>query len=83
MSGEIKQEFLKLARRAEDRAAESLLRWKYRKEGAEVPEDARIRRESEAVADQANRILSARGRRVWAELKKACRSSGDGEDGKD
>ena len=83
MSEEIKRDLKELARRAEGRVAESLLRWKYRKEGKGVPEDDRIRRESKGVTDQANRVLARRGKRVWEELKKAYRSSENGEGGTD
>ena len=83
MSEEIKDGLRKLARHAENRVAESLIKWKYRRDGQGIPEEGRIRRESQGVAEQANRILARRGRRVWEELKKAYRSSEDGEDGRD
>lgn len=76
MSDEIKKDVKKWALRTETRVAESLLRWRYRKEEREIPEESRIRRDSEKVAEQANRVLSERGKRVWGELKKACRQSG-------
>jgi hypothetical protein len=82
MSDEIRKDLKKLALRTEARLAESLLNWKYRKEGKEPPGGARARRDSERVAEQANRVLSERGRRVWNELKKAYRASAEEEDGK-
>ena len=76
MSDEIKKDVKKWALRTETRVAESLLRWRYRKEEREIPEESRIRSDSEKVAEQANRVLSERGKRVWGELKKAYRQSG-------
>ncbi|MFO7785716.1 MAG: hypothetical protein ACQET7_06485 [Thermodesulfobacteriota bacterium] len=78
MSDEIKRDLKNLARRTETRLAESLLKWKYRKEGREMPEEG-IRRESSRVTGEANRVLSERGKRAWNELKKACFQSNAGE----
>ena len=78
MSDEIRKDIKELALKTETRLAESLLKWRYRKEGKEPPEARRVRRESERVAERANRVLSERGRRVWDELKKAYRTSGEG-----
>jgi hypothetical protein len=83
MSDDIRKDLKKLALRTETRLAESLLKWKHRKEGKEPPEEERVRRDSERVAERANRVLSERGKRVWEELKKAYRASGEEEDGKD
>lgn len=62
-----------IARGAEKKLTESLLRWKYRKEGKSVPEDDLLQRQSEQVRDQAHRILHHRSRKVWEEIKKAYR----------
>ncbi len=83
MSDEIKTDLKNLARKTETRLAESLLKWKYRKEGKEIPEEEGIRRESERVTEQANRVLSRRGKRAWSELKKACLQPKAGEDKED
>jgi len=82
MTDEIKKDLKKLALQTETRLAESLLKWRYRKEGKEAPEEGRVRRDSRRVAEQANRVLSERGKRVWDELKKAYRPSGKEGDGK-
>ncbi len=83
MSDEIKKDLKKWAFRTETRLAESLLRWRYQKEERELPEDERIRRTSEKVSREANRVLSERGRRAWGELKQACRRSRESEDDQD
>jgi hypothetical protein len=62
-----------IARGAEKQLTESILRWKYRKEGKSVPEDDLLQRQSEQVRDQAHRILHHRSRKVWEEIKKAYR----------
>lgn len=79
MSEEIKSDLKRLARDTETRLAQSLLKWKYRKEGKAVPDEQRVRRDSEAVAERANRILAERGKRAWAELKRAYRRPEGGE----
>jgi len=79
MSDEIRKDIKRLALQTETRLAEALLKWRYRKEGKAPPEERRVRRESERVAGQANRVLSERGKRVWDELKKAYRTSGEGD----
>lgn len=83
MSEQMKSDLKRLARDTENRLAQSLLKWKYRKEGKAVPDEQRVRRDSEAVAERANRILADRGKRAWAELKKAYRQSEGREDGSD
>jgi hypothetical protein len=66
-------DFKVMARHAEKKLTESILRWKYRKEGKSVPEDDAIERQSEQVRDQAHRILHHRSKKVWEEIKKAYR----------
>jgi hypothetical protein len=79
MGDEIRKDLKKLALQTETRLAGSLLKWKCRKEGKAPPEDERIRLESERVAERANRLFSERGKRVWDELKKAYRTSREGD----
>ena len=66
-------DFKEMARQAEKRLTESILRWKYRKEGKSVPEDEVLERQSRQVTDQAHRILQHRSKKVWEEIKKAYR----------
>ena len=65
--------FKEMARHAEKKLTESILRWKYRKEGKSIPEDDVLERQSGQVRDQAHRILHERGKKVWEEMKKAYR----------
>jgi hypothetical protein len=66
-------DFKGMARSAEKKLTESILRWKYRKEGKSVPEDEVLERQSEQVRDEAHRILQHRTKKVWEEIKKAYR----------
>ncbi len=81
MDEDIKRDLKNIARKTENRLAQSLLRWKYRKEGREEPEEPSIKRESEAVVSRANSVLASRGKRAWAEIKKAYNRSGNREGG--
>lgn len=63
----------KMARHAEKKLTESILRWKYKKEGKSIPEGDVIERQSEQVRDEARRILHQRGKRIWDEVKKVYR----------
>lgn len=66
-----------MARSAEKKLAESLLRWKYRKEGKPIPEDDIVERQSDQVTEEARRILRERGKKAWDELKRAYRRGED------
>lgn len=71
MDDETKREIKKIARNTEVKVTESILRWKYRKEGKRVPEDGDLRTQSRDVADKAHKIISQRGKNIWKEFKKA------------
>ena len=70
-----KKKIKKIARNAEVKAAESILRWKYKKEGKSIPEDEDLNSQSRVVADKAHRVLSRRGKNIWKELKKTYRKN--------
>ncbi len=71
MDKETREELKRLARNTEIRVAETLLRWKYKKEGKDIPEPPEIKRQSEGVAEQAHRIIRRRGKNILRELKRA------------
>lgn len=81
MDEEIKRGLKKIAKNTELRVAESILRWKYKKEGKKVPGDEDIGQKSEELADEAHQIIAKRGKNIWKELKKAYRKGQKG--GKD
>ena len=65
-----KHNLKKIAEEAEMKVAKSVLRWKYKKEGKDVPPEYRLESESRQVAGRAHEILAKRGRNVFNELKK-------------
>jgi hypothetical protein len=71
MDKQTKEELKKIARNTETRVTESILRWKYKKQGKPVPQNPELQRQSRVIADQANQIISRRGKSVWKEIKKA------------
>lgn len=71
MDDETKREIKKIARNTEVKVTESILRWKYKKEGKEIPEEGDLHAQSRVVADKAHKIISRRGKNIWKELKKA------------
>jgi len=73
MDRETKEEIKRRVRNTEIRVAESLLRWKYKKEGKEVPDDEDLRRRSRQVTQETRAVIMKRGKNILKELKKACR----------
>jgi len=71
MAEEMKYRLKKIAEEAEMKVAKSVLRWKYKKEGKDVPPEYRLESESRQVAGRAHEVLAERGRNVFNELKKA------------
>ena len=68
------------ARDTEIRLTGSLLKWKYKKEGKELPDDQMVEHQSRIVTDQVHQILSRRGKSIWRELKEACLKKSTKED---
>ena len=80
---DIKRGLKKITKETEIKVAESILRWKYRKEGKKVPDDAAIARRSTQITGQAHQIIAKRGKNIWNELKKAYRQARDREGSSD
>lgn len=72
MDKDLKEELKNLARNAELRATESLLRWKYKREGKVQPKQHHIEFQSRVVTEQAHRMIRERGKALWQDLKEAC-----------
>ena len=83
MDDETKREIKEIARNAQIKVAESLLRWKYKKEGKELPKERELHSQSRIVAERAQKIITQRSRNIWAELKKTYRKKGPQEDDKE
>jgi len=80
MDDDIKKGLKKAVDSLEIGVTKSVLRWKYKKEGKEIPLEERLENESRHVADRAHEVIAKRGRNVWEELKKAY-LKGDGKKG--
>lgn len=70
MDEEIKTNFKKLADATEVKLARSLLRWKYKREGKQLPEEYQLEHRSRELAARAHNVISKRGKTVWDEFKK-------------
>jgi hypothetical protein len=71
MDKQTKEDLRKIARNTETKVTESILRWKYKKQGKAVPQNSELQRRSRVIADEAHQIISRRGKTVWKELKQA------------
>jgi hypothetical protein len=58
-----------MAQNVEVSLTESLLRWKYRRQGKTPPADNQLKDQSKAITDQVHEILLRRGKNIWKELK--------------
>jgi hypothetical protein len=70
MAEDTKNNLKKLAEEAEMKVARSVLRWKYKKEGKDIPPEYLLENESRQIAGHAHEVLAKRGRNVFNELKK-------------
>ncbi|MFH1489469.1 MAG: hypothetical protein ABII06_11255 [Pseudomonadota bacterium] len=83
MDEETKINVKKMAEKAEKKVAESILRWKYKKEGQPLPDEEHLGLQSSLITERANEIISKRGKRIWEEIKKGCRGTKKEEDRED
>jgi hypothetical protein len=58
-----------MAQNAEAKLTESLLRWRYKKQGKTLPSDEQLKSRSQTVTGQVNEILLRRGKNLWKEIK--------------
>ena len=80
MDEKFKKNIKKIAGDAEAKVTESILRWKFKKEGKELPDSKDLEEQSRMIMEQAHRTLSKRGKNVWDEIKKAYKNKGPKED---
>ena len=71
MDEELKKNLKKVTEKTGIKLTESILRWKYKKEGKEIPADQDLEGQSRLILDQAHSTISKRGKNIWNELKKA------------
>lgn len=67
-----KKEIKETLDRVERGITRSIIRWKYKKEDKPLPQDEFLEDQSRYVVDEAHRIVSNRGKRIWNELRKVC-----------
>ena len=83
MDEDLKKGLKKMGKNAELKLTESLLRWKYRKEGKVIPDDENLGEQSKVIAEQAHKIITKRGKSIWGELTQAYRKRQKKEESKD
>jgi len=83
MDEDLKKGLKKMGKNAELKLTESLLRWKYRKEGKVIPNDENLGEQSKVIAEQAHKIITERGKSIWSELTQAYRKKQNREESKD
>ena len=71
MDDELKKNIKNVTEKTEIKLTESFLRWKYKKEGKEIPAEQDLEDRSRLIIEQAHKTISKRGKNIWNELKKA------------
>ena len=61
MDEELKKNIKKVTERTEIKLAEVVLRWRYKKEGKEIPADQNLESQSRHIMEQAHKTISKRG----------------------
>jgi hypothetical protein len=69
MDEHIKNKLKRFAEGAEIGAVRSILKWKYKKEGKNVPSDVQLDHQSRKTASLANDVIAKTGKSVWHDLK--------------
>lgn len=80
MDDELKKNLKKMTEKTEIRLTESILRWKYKKEGKDIPPDQNLEGQSRMILEQAHKTISKRGKNIWNELKRVYRKKGTKEE---
>ena len=83
VENDIKDSLKKLAKEAEVKLTESVLRWKHNKEGKKMPDKKSLEHRSRLIADQANKVIAGRGKSILDEIRKAYRKGRKQEDRND
>ena len=80
MDDELKKNIKNVTETTEIKLAETILRWKYKKEGKKIPADQDLEGRSRLILEQAHKTISKRGKNIWNELKKAYQKKGAKEE---
>jgi hypothetical protein len=71
MDEQFKKSLKRVIENGEVSLTRSLLRWKYKKVGNQIPMDRQLEKEAREAADRMRQVISRRGKNVWNELKKS------------
>lgn len=69
MDEQIKKSLKKAVEHSEVSLTRSILRWKYKKGGNQVPVDHQLENEAREIAGRMHQVIAKRGKNVWNELK--------------
>jgi hypothetical protein len=79
MDDDLKEGVKNILKATEVKITESILRWKYKREGKGIPGRSELRDRSHAVSRKANEILTRRGKIIMKEFKEVYRKEGKDE----
>jgi hypothetical protein len=71
MDEQIKKSLKRAVEKGQISLTRSLLRWKYKKVGNQIPVDHQLEKEARETADRMRQVISKRGKNIWNELKKS------------
>jgi hypothetical protein len=81
MDNDLKEGMKNILKATEVKITESILRWKYRKEGKGIPGESELQHRSHVISQKANEILTRRGKSIMKEFKEVYRKEGKDEGG--
>jgi hypothetical protein len=80
MDDELKNNLKKMTKETGIKFTESVLRWKYKKEGKEIPTEQDLKGQSRLILEQAHKTISKSSKNIWNDLKKAYQKKGAKEE---
>jgi hypothetical protein len=81
MDKDLKEGMKNILKATEVKITESLLRWKYKKEGKGMPVEPELQHRSHVISQKANEILTRTGKNIMKEFKEVYRKEGKDEGG--
>jgi hypothetical protein len=79
MDNDLKEGMKNILKATEMKITESILRWKYNKQGKGIPEESELQHQSHVISQKANEILTRRGKNIMKEFKEVYRKEGKDE----
>ena len=78
----MKNKLRRFAEGVEIGAVRSILKWKYKKEGKNVPSDVQLDQQSREAASLANDVIAKTSKTVWQDLKEVYGKRAENENAK-